>query len=185
MSRSMGNRYSTKRLSHRVPRDTKISRYPHNTNSPEFRKEKIIIRRSGRFISQICCERSHRKVSGRVLFNNLFGSKEKRQVETGDKSTSPKLLHHEIQIQNDNIEADYSGGASRRLDAVGGFEGRVFPRTSMSGALEIPEISCGESNIRIHSIAIRHNVSSQGIHKSDGAFNLRRPTHGMETSRST
>ena len=78
-------------------------------------------------------------------------------------------IYKEIEIQNDHIEKSNSRSEDRRLDAVDRFKGCIFPCPGLSRTLEVPQISCGKSIVRIQSIALRDNISSEGVYKDDGS----------------
>ena len=171
VSRSMGDRDSTSRLLHRIPGETKIPGDSSNTYTPECRQTKVLIKRGRRFITQISYTRGNREFSRGVLLNNISGAKEERYVEAGHKSKTFKSIYQKDQIQNDHTQADYPGSTPRRLDDVDRPERCVFPCSSVPRTVEIPEISCGEANIRIYSIALRNNDSSKGLHEDDSTSN--------------
>ena len=169
MSGSMGYRCASTGLSHRICRKTQVPGGSYHSSPPEFRKEKNIITRGRRVISKISYTRGDRKFSRRVLLDDIFSSKEKQHLAADYKSSSIKPIYQEVEIQDDHVETSNSRSEDRRLDAVDRFKGCILPCPGLSRTLEVPQISCGKSNVRIQSIALRDNISAEGVYKDDGS----------------
>ena len=55
------------------------------------------------------------------------------------------------------------------LDAFNRLERCLFPCANMSRTVKIPEISCGNANVRVQSIALRNNIGSTSVYEGNSA----------------
>ena len=165
----MGSGCGREGLQNGIFRETPVQRNCKIPYSERQSVKRVIIKRSGRYVSQVRHTQSTLQPPGGLLFENFSGTEEKREVASRHKFKAAESVSKKAAFQDVYPGGGDPGGRGRRLVGLDRLKGCLFPCTDSPVSLEIPEILCGGGGVRVQSIAIRDNDRSSSIYQDAGS----------------
>ena len=164
----MGSRCRRKGVQNGVSRVSTVQGHSQVTNPVRQGFKRSVIRRGSRYVSKVCYSQGPVQSPKRVLFKDISCPKEKWKMASRNKLKTTESVSEETTLQDVHPSGCNPGGRGRRLANLNRPEGCVFSRAHPSVAVEIPEILCRGGDVRIQSLTLWGDDSSQNFHQDDG-----------------
>ena len=164
----VGSRCRRKGVQNGVSRISTVQGHSQVTNPVRQGFKRSVIRRGSRYVSKVCYSQGPIQSPKRVLFKDISCPQEKWKMASCNKLKTTESVFEEATLQDVHPSRCNPGGRGRPLAGLNRPEGRVFSCAHPPVAVEIPEILCRGGDVRIQSLTLWGDDSSQNFHQDDG-----------------